>query len=55
MEQLQNEINTLDVRIKKIKKQIDMPTTEMEIKQQMTEFLLVSIPKAKLIVLARNK
>nr|CAD7426280.1 unnamed protein product [Timema monikensis] len=39
VEQLQNEINTLDSRIKKIKKQIDMPSTEKDIKQQMEEFL----------------
>ncbi|XP_044263150.1 inverted formin-2 isoform X2 [Tribolium madens] len=39
VEQLQNEINVLDVRIKKIKKQIELPTTEPEIKNQMTEFL----------------
>ncbi|XP_075228293.1 uncharacterized protein LOC142328432 isoform X2 [Lycorma delicatula] len=39
VEQLQNEINTLDTRIKKIHKQIDLPTTENEIKLQMGEFL----------------
>ncbi|EEZ97607.1 inverted formin-2 [Tribolium castaneum] len=39
VEQLQNEINVLDVRIKKIKKQIELATTEPEIKEQMTEFL----------------
>lgn len=41
VEQLHNEINALDVRIKKIKKQIDVPTTEPEIKAQMTSFLEV--------------
>ncbi|XP_050511018.1 formin-J isoform X1 [Diabrotica virgifera virgifera] len=39
VEQLHNEINALDVRIKKIRKQIETPTTEAEIKAQMTEFL----------------
>lgn len=39
VEQLQNEINVLDGRIKKIKKQIELPTTEIEIKNQMMEFL----------------
>lgn len=41
MEQLHNEINALDVRIKKVKKQIDLPTTEPEIKDQMIDFLKV--------------
>uniref|UniRef100_A0A6P7G8P5 FH2 domain-containing protein 1-like n=1 Tax=Diabrotica virgifera virgifera TaxID=50390 RepID=A0A6P7G8P5_DIAVI len=41
VEQLHNEINALDVRIKKIRKQIETPTTEAEIKAQMTEFLQV--------------
>ncbi|KAJ8918956.1 hypothetical protein NQ315_016858 [Exocentrus adspersus] len=39
VEQLHNEINALDVRIKKVKKQIDLPTTEPEIKDQMVDFL----------------
>ncbi|XP_066999083.2 uncharacterized protein form3 [Anabrus simplex] len=39
VEQLQNEINALDSRIKKVRKQIDLPTTEKEIKAQMGEFL----------------
>ncbi|XP_026474847.1 uncharacterized protein LOC113378522 [Ctenocephalides felis] len=42
VEQLHNEINALDARIKKIKIQIDLPTTEMEIKQQMEEFLQIA-------------
>ncbi|XP_054270873.1 inverted formin-2 isoform X2 [Macrosteles quadrilineatus] len=42
VEQLQNEINTLDTRIKKIRKQIDLPSTEKEIKAQMVEFLQVA-------------
>lgn len=41
MEQLQNEINALDMRIKKVRKQIDLPSTEKEIKMQMGEFLQV--------------
>lgn len=41
-EQINNEINALDARIKKIKKQIDLATTEDDIKEQMTEFLQVS-------------
>lgn len=41
MEQLQNEINALDSRIKKVRKQIDLPSTEKEIKMQMGEFLQV--------------
>ena len=36
---MQNEINALDTRIKKVRKQIDLPSTEKEIKQQMLEFL----------------
>ncbi|XP_017782508.1 PREDICTED: inverted formin-2 [Nicrophorus vespilloides] len=39
VEQLHNEINALYVRIKKIQKQIDAPTIEMDIRQQMSEFL----------------
>nr|XP_023020465.1 uncharacterized protein LOC111509028 [Leptinotarsa decemlineata] len=39
VEQLHNEINALDVRIKKVRKQIELPTTELEIKTQMTDFL----------------
>ncbi|GLH12264.1 Protein diaphanous [Gryllus bimaculatus] len=39
VEQLQNEINALDSRIKKVRKQIDLPSTEKEIKSQMGEFL----------------
>ncbi|XP_076275391.1 FH2 domain-containing protein formin 3 isoform X1 [Rhynchophorus ferrugineus] len=42
VEQLHNEINALDVRIKKINKQIDIPSTEPEIKGQMTEFLVMA-------------
>ena len=41
VEQINNEIIALDTRIKKIKKQVDLPTTETDIKLQMAEFLLV--------------
>ncbi|XP_044761086.1 inverted formin-2 isoform X2 [Coccinella septempunctata] len=40
VEQLHNEINALDIRIKKIKKQIDSFNTEIEIRHQMVDFLL---------------
>ncbi|XP_036220099.2 uncharacterized protein form3 [Bactrocera oleae] len=39
VEQINNEINALDIRIRKIKRQIEQPTTEDEIKAQMLEFL----------------
>ncbi|XP_053952499.1 formin-J [Anastrepha ludens] len=39
VEQINNEINALDSRIRKIKRQIEQPTTEDEIKEQMLEFL----------------
>ncbi|KAF4526912.1 hypothetical protein B566_EDAN008355 [Ephemera danica] len=42
VEQLQNDINALDAKIKKIREQIDLPTTEKEIKSQMTEFLQIA-------------
>ncbi|XP_056636252.1 formin-like protein [Diorhabda sublineata] len=42
VEQLHNEINALDIRIKKIRKQIETPTTEPEIKAQMTDFLQIA-------------
>lgn len=41
IEQLNNEINALDKRIVTIKKQIDLPSTEEDIKLQMAEFLKV--------------
>jgi hypothetical protein len=46
VEQLQNEINALDSRIKKVRKEIDRPSTEKEIKLQMGEFLQVGRPAA---------
>lgn len=39
VEQLHNEINALESRIRKIKKQIEDPSTEDEIKHQMIDFL----------------
>lgn len=42
VEQLHNEITALDTRIKKIKRQIELPATDEDIKSQMTEFLQVS-------------
>lgn len=42
MDQLNNELNTLDNRIKKIKKNIDSPHTDADIKVQMMEFLQIS-------------
>ncbi|CAH0390583.1 unnamed protein product, partial [Bemisia tabaci] len=42
VEQLQNEINALDGRIKTIRRQIELPTTEPEIKNQMLDFLNVA-------------
>uniref|UniRef100_W4VR99 Putative formin 3 n=1 Tax=Corethrella appendiculata TaxID=1370023 RepID=W4VR99_9DIPT len=39
VEQINNEINAIDNRIKKIKRQIELPTTEIDIKEQMVEFL----------------
>lgn len=41
VDQINNEITALDTRIKNIKKQIELPTTEQDVKNQMTEFLLV--------------
>ncbi|XP_058825846.1 inverted formin-2 isoform X1 [Topomyia yanbarensis] len=39
VEQISNEINAIDNRIKKIKRQIELPKTEEEIKYQMGEFI----------------
>lgn len=41
VDQINNEITALDTRIKNIKKQIELPTTEQDVKSQMTEFLQV--------------
>lgn len=43
VEQLQNEINVLDSRFKVVRKQIELPKTEQDIKNQMIEFLKVGI------------
>lgn len=42
VEQLQNEINALDSRFKIVRKQIELPNTEQDIKNQMIEFLKVN-------------
>lgn len=42
VEQLQNEINALDSRFKVVRKQIELPNTEQDIKNQMIEFLKVT-------------
>lgn len=39
VEQINNEINALDARIVKIKRQIEMPSTEQDVRNQMTEFI----------------
>lgn len=39
---MQNEVQALDSRIQKIKKQVELPSTENEIKDQMRDFLKVS-------------
>lgn len=41
-EQLNNEFNALDTKIKKIKAQINFPSTETDIQKQMAQFLQVS-------------
>lgn len=43
VEQLQNEINALDSRFKVVRKQIELPNTEQDIKNQMIEFLKVRV------------
>ncbi|KAK9751489.1 Diaphanous FH3 Domain [Popillia japonica] len=42
VEQLQNEISALDIRIRKIKRQIELPSTEHDIKLQMADFLTMA-------------
>lgn len=44
-DQINNEINALDTKIQKIKKQIELPTTEPDIQEQMTAFLRVKKKK----------
>lgn len=41
IEQLNNEFNTLDTKIKKIKSQIQLSSTESDIQEQMAQFLQV--------------
>jgi len=50
VEQLQNEINALDSRFKVVRKQIEFPNTEQDIKNQMIEFLKVSILTINIIL-----
>ena len=42
IEQINNEIITLDKRLKTIKKQIELPTTEDDIRSQMEDFIKVN-------------
>lgn len=49
IEQLNNEIVALDKRISNICRQINLPTTENDIKSQMDEFLQVKFQILKLI------
>lgn len=49
VEQLQNEINALDLRFKVVRKQIELPNTEQDIKNQMIEFLKVRVLKKNII------
>ncbi|XP_038122305.1 FH2 domain-containing protein 1 isoform X1 [Culex quinquefasciatus] len=42
VEQISNEINAIDTRIKKIKRQIELPKTEEDIKYQMVDFINAS-------------
>lgn len=39
IEQIINEVTTLDRRIQKIKRQVQLPNTSQDIRQQMTDFL----------------
>lgn len=39
VEQVNNEINALDARIVKIKRQIELPSTEQDVRDQMTVFI----------------
>lgn len=52
VEQIQNDINALDVRIKKIKKQVDLSSTDNDIKNQMAEFLEVVVILYSLAILS---
>lgn len=48
IEQLNNEINALDKRISTLKRQIELPSTEDDIKLQMAEFMRVRNLKTEL-------
>lgn len=48
-EQINNEINALEQRINKIKRQIELPTTEPDLKHQMTEFLHMAESKVEML------
>lgn len=48
-EQITNEINALDARITKIKRQIDLPTTEPDLKYQMSDFLQAAENKVQML------
>lgn len=48
-EQITNEINALDARITKIKRQIDLPTTESDLKFQMSDFLQAAENKVQML------
>lgn len=47
VEQINNEINALDARIIKIKRQVELPTTETDVKRQMTDFLYAAEHKCE--------
>lgn len=48
-EQITNEINQLEARISKIKRQIDLPTTEADLKYQMSDFLQAAENKVQML------
>lgn len=48
-EQITNEINALEARITKIKRQIDLSTTETDLKYQMSDFLQAAENKVQML------
>ncbi|XP_065092216.1 uncharacterized protein form3 isoform X2 [Ochlerotatus camptorhynchus] len=52
VEQISNETNAIDNRIKKIKRQIELPKTEQDIKYQMEEF--ITLAERDIIMLQRG-
>lgn len=44
-----NEMNALDARITKIKRQIELPTTESDLKYQMSDFLMAAENKVQML------